>query len=440
MPVIAGLTRNLNGRFRYGLPRCHDGTAMAETIGALMSLTIDNSIPPGQIGPGQRTNSRYKIVAAAVSFVVGMVLLFFLGGWMQINFGMVGMIGTELLILAIAVLSALAGRVKLSQAFRVRRSGILEWLGSLAVYLAAFCGSLAASMLLVQLFPAISETGEALSGFITSGGLVLALIGVVLLPGICEEAWHRGYLLSSLGSIRSVAVRVIIMGIVFGVFHLDHTRLAQTMILGFALSYMRIKTDNMLVPVAMHCLNNLFSVSMTFLMLALPQEAVAQSTEAGTPAWMLACMLLFFVALSLMFLTLGRYLFGLVERRRQALLPLQAVTAAAGAPGAVGFTSPAAPMPVPPPGTWPSPAAQTPSAGQPLAYPPPAPGSISWAPPAPSAVLPVVGTAPVAGSADSAGQRTRTVRAVTVICICGGLAVVSCISCFALTAVTGFGT
>ena len=363
--------------------------------------TLNTPGAPGAPSPQGQGISIRIIATAAVSFAIGMLALLFLGGWMQYNFGMLGMIGTELMILAIALLSILASRMKLSQVLRIRKSSGLKWLGALTIYLGAFCGSLAASLLLFQFFPEMSETGDALGGFITSGGFILALIGVVILPGICEEAWHRGYLLSSLGTVRSIALRVAIMGIVFGIFHFDRARFLQTMILGFGLSYMRIKTDNMLLPVAMHCLNNLISVSMTFLMLSMPQAATEQSAQLATPLWMTALMALFFVALALLFLALGRYIFFVDERRGASRL------------------QPLAP----------------PQQGSGLAWAvpqPPATGVTSWAPPTQQPL-------PQGISTVDTERRTRAIRTVTVVCICGGLALVSCLSCFVLTSVTGLG-
>jgi membrane protease YdiL (CAAX protease family) len=271
---------------------------------------------------GFRKMSRNKIEIgfAICSFIVGMVLLLSVGGALQYQFGMVGLILTELMILAVALLSTRISRMDFRQVFRVRRSSGLEWLGSFLVYLGAFAGAAAVSYLLSWLVPSTAEASAEINGFILSGGFILALIGVTVLPGICEEAWHRGYLLSSLGSIRSVALRVIIMGLAFGLFHFDPTRFLQTMILGFALSFMRIKTDNMLPSIVFHCLNNLISISLVFVLSSLsqrlPEQAlqVAEASQAqGSLYLVLIVGALFFCAL---FLVLARWVFRVVDKRR----------------------------------------------------------------------------------------------------------------------------
>lgn len=266
---------------------------------------------------------RHKIAFAAISFVVGLVLMYFVGSYLQLRFGMLGLALTEFFILGFALLSTWASGLRFKQVFRVRRGRAREWVASLFVYLGAFFGALCVSYVLTLVSPALVERGAQLNGFIMSGGMAVAFVAVSLLPGICEEAWHRGYLLSSLGAIKGVVARVVIMGLVFGVFHLDSARFFQTMVLGMALSYMRIKTDNFVVPVVFHTLNNLISVLAAFAFAGLGSQlgggdagqaaqAAQAALEGSSAALTLAVylpLICFTLAMSLGFLALGRYYF-----------------------------------------------------------------------------------------------------------------------------------
>jgi membrane protease YdiL (CAAX protease family) len=221
------------------------------------------------------------------------------------------------MILAIALASTHLGRLNFKQVFCLKRSTRLEWLGSFLVYLCASFGAATVSSVLMALFPNMAKTSEYIGGFILSEGFALALVGVVVLPGVCEEAWHRGYLLSSLAPLRSVAGRVLIMGLVFGLFHFDSTRFLQTMILGCALSFMRIKTNNLLVPVAFHILNNLVAVCVVFVSASLtglfPEPETAALLESMPEGPAFASVLTFVLCtgfLSVLFGALGRYVFG----------------------------------------------------------------------------------------------------------------------------------
>jgi membrane protease YdiL (CAAX protease family) len=277
---------------------------------------------------------RHKIAIAAASFVIGMLILIFVGRPLKLHLGMEGSVLVQLIILTFALVSTLIARLDLRQVFRIRRSSGTEWLGSFLIYLSAFFGSLAVSHLLATLLPGMMAQGaESQGSFILSGGVVLALVVVGVLPAICEEAWHRGYLLSSLGSIRSVAARVIIIGIVFGLFHLDPPRFFTTMICGCAWGFLRIKTDNMLIPMTFHCLNNLFAVSLIFLADSASEQTAEAAIEASAATPDLGSHLLFFLGfgvLSVLFLVLGRHVFKRFDARR-ASAPLLAPVATAPA-------------------------------------------------------------------------------------------------------------
>jgi membrane protease YdiL (CAAX protease family) len=384
---------------------------------------------------------RNRIAFGALSFIIGMALLLVLGGMLQSRFGMVGMILTELMILAVALFSALASRMDLRQVFRIKRSSGLEWLGSFLIYLSAFFAAAAASYLLTRLMPSVVETGAEINGFILSGGFILALIGVTVLPGICEEAWHRGFLLSSLGSIKSVAARVLIMGIVFGLFHFDPTRFLQTMLLGFALSFMRIKTDNLLPSIVFHCFNNLISVTLVFALSFLGQSIPSQALQAAElsqepmPLEILIPLVTGVLSLSVLCFALARHVFRVVDDRRamqpvQSAAPLQPASPAQPMPLAQSASS-AQPMPLvqPTPSMQPTLPAQLGPSIQPVpstqSMPPVSP---SW--PAPSPPSMSQQTAPPPPS------RNNIRQTVVIVVICSAVALLSCAFCFVLSALS----
>jgi len=357
---------------------------------------------------------RNKIIFALISFIVGLFIIYIVGGYVQYRLGLPGLVITELIILGIALASVAASRMNFRQVFRVKVSTFIEWLSSFCIYLSAFFGSMAVSLALSNFFPSVTETGDALGSFMLSGSFLLALVAVSILPGICEEAWHRGYLLSSLGSIKSVAARVAIMGFVFGLFHLDPTRFFQTMILGMALSFMRIKTDNLLVPVVFHSANNLFSLSLTYLLASLSQDLVESTGEVTEiPPVILILYLCFFVALSIMFLSLGLYCFKKVKPRRKRT------------PASQARMWPLPDTRLAPPSTIQS---QTelhhwaPPTGQPVFFStlPPVSASMWQAPPWQQPVEP---------------QKPKSIKTIIVVSICGGVALLSCFSCLILSTI-----
>ena len=360
---------------------------------------------------------RHKIIFAIVSFIVGMLLLYFAGSYLQYHFGILGLALTEFMILAIALLSVFASRMSFKQVFRIRHSSARFWLSSFLIYLSAFFGAAAVSYILSWLFPSVQETSSQINSLILSGSFVLAFISVSILPGICEEAWHRGYLLTCFGSIKSIAARVAIMGFLFGIFHMDPTRFLQTLILGLALSFMRIKTDNFLIPVAFHCLNNLFSISMVFFLELLTKSmggvvdlAASENVQEALSVSALVPLVCFTTALSALFLTLGLYNFKRAESLQPMLQP--------------SVPQPSVPQPYVPQAFAPQPFA--PQAWAPPAWPPTMQASPLQAPPPalPPTIQPQQLQAP---------QNPHKKRVVLIVSICGAIALLSCIACFALS-------
>ena len=356
--------------------------------------------------------ARNKIVFALISFIVGMLIMFFAASYIQHHLGMLGLVITELMILAIALISVAASRLSFKQVFRIKASSFREWVSSLCIYLSAFFGSMTVSFVLTTFFPSVTETGNALNSFILSGGFVFGLIAVSILPGICEEAWHRGYLLTSLGSIKSVATRVAIMGLVFGIFHLDPARFLQTMILGMSLSFMRIKTDNFLIPVVFHSLNNLFSLTLVFLFASLPQEIVDSTDQnAAMAPEVLILWLIFTTALSIMFLSLGLYNFKKVRGKTTvptALYPSGWLppTTLPVSPTFAQYTAPQ---------QW-SPPTMPPM--NPLTMPP---------------VMPPLWQNQFQHQLPDEPQMTSRAKTIITVSICGGVALLSCIGCLLLS-------
>ena len=82
---------------------------------------------------------------------------------------------------------------------------------------------------------------------------------VVLLPAVCEEVLFRGVLRRCFGDLDPWG-QALILGILFGAFHLDTYRLVPTAVLGVAISYLCIKTDRFALAIGYHLLNNLLAV------------------------------------------------------------------------------------------------------------------------------------------------------------------------------------
>ncbi|MDR3052551.1 MAG: CPBP family intramembrane metalloprotease, partial [Coriobacteriales bacterium] len=287
--------------------------------------------------------TRSKIFVGIGSFAVVMLVLLALGFVLPAQIGMWGTVISEAVCISAALVGWQLSKLPFKQMFPLVKATFRQWRGGLCIYLGCFFGTYAVTLLMAALFPGMSEVGAELGGYISSVNILFAIFAVVILPGICEEFLHRGLILTSLGSITSVAVRVLIMGVIFGLFHTDIYRFMPTMILGMGLSYMRIKTGTMLLPMVFHALNNLFSTVVTFLLVETVGSQLSDlssTSQMSIDPVVLLCMLVFLIPLSALFLYLG--VMGLNKKPAEKTTPPLLVPAPP-----TGATPPPMPYPAP---------------------------------------------------------------------------------------------
>jgi membrane protease YdiL (CAAX protease family) len=255
----------------------------------------------------QKTAPRKRDIALALAvFAVAMLMLLFVAAPIQLRFGLTGVVLTEIIILAFAFLGVFLMRRPLREAFPLRRPRLAHSLGSAFTYVGTLLLTLVVSYVLMAIFPGMAEVSSALGDFFTGSSFPLAFLAVAVMPAICEEAMHRGMILSSLRAVRSVRARVLIMGLIFGLFHLDPYRFLPTMLLGMGLSYIMIKTGNFLYPMIFHFVNNLFSLATAFLATGAGFDFDADALAAVQPSGLMFLgQCLTYLSPALLFLYLG---------------------------------------------------------------------------------------------------------------------------------------
>ena len=202
-----------------------------------------------------------------VLFGVLMAFFIFVCAPLQQNLGIPGLIITELAFLAMAVIYCLIRKVKIKEVFPVKKVKVREIIGCILLVLGIFPVSLMLVAITALIFPAsAAEAGELNTFIFGSLNFPLALLIVALLPAICEEAIHRGAILSNFRGMKHDWMIVLIMGLLFGINHMSVLRFLTTMTLGMFLSYVVVKKNNIILSMLMHFTNNAISVCITYLL------------------------------------------------------------------------------------------------------------------------------------------------------------------------------
>ena len=188
-----------------------------------------------------------------VLFAAVMAIFIFVCSPMQLAWGIPGLVATELLFLAIAIVYALVRKIPLKEMFPIRMPKFRDIAGSLILVLGGSMIGITSVGLIGTLFPqTMNEAAEMSDMLYGSMSLPVMILVVALMPAICEEAIHRGAILAHFRSIKKDWVIVLIMAIFFGINHVSFLRFFNTALLGACLTYVLVKKNNFILNMLMH--------------------------------------------------------------------------------------------------------------------------------------------------------------------------------------------
>lgn len=105
--------------------------------------------------------------------------------------------------------------------------------------------------------------------------LAVTLLLVSILPGVCEELLFRGFLLHGLRKKLSTASAIILVGILFGAFHLDPYRFFPVTLLGILFGYMVVRTGSILTGMVAHSTNNAIAMLISYAVFKVQSQGIS---------------------------------------------------------------------------------------------------------------------------------------------------------------------
>ena len=218
----------------------------------------------------------------AVIFVLAFALdIFVVSGFLGMWFGVWGTLLHELLLALLAVLLAALFRADLRRVFPFKWPRASRVAGTLILWLGTFLAAMAVTMLVSYFFPQeVLGAGQGVQDIVVSIPVLLALFLVALTPAVCEELAFRGGFLGCLRGMKSKWAGILIVAVVFGAFHGSVWRMIPTAILGVALGYLLVETDNLFYSMLFHFVNNAVPVLLLGLLSLMPVQESAGDIEA----------------------------------------------------------------------------------------------------------------------------------------------------------------
>ena len=228
------------------------------------------------------TQAKWQPWKGVIFQIVAVVMLLFPGSLIQYFLGLWGVVITELMFLALAIVWTLAKKTPLKEVFPVKVPTVRDVIGTVMLWCGVMPLSMLSVLIMMVLMPeSFANTATGMNEVLGSESAVLTFITVAVLPPICEEALQRGVALSYFRSLKHDWVIVLIIGIFFGILHLDPVRFGTTAILGAALAYVVVKRNNMVLAVIIHFINNAFSTGMSLFSDATEQVEAADISDAA---------------------------------------------------------------------------------------------------------------------------------------------------------------
>ncbi|KMQ27988.1 CAAX protease [Bacillus cereus] len=96
----------------------------------------------------------------------------------------------------------------------------------------------------------------------STGGYVYQVIMVVFIAPIIGEFVFRGFLLQRFAAKWGTSIAIIVVAILFALLHVDFL---GPVVFSIVLSIVYIRTNSLLMPIAIHMLNNAFVIGLSFL-------------------------------------------------------------------------------------------------------------------------------------------------------------------------------
>lgn len=201
-----------------------------------------------------------------VWFVIALtiVLVLYVGGMLQLKFGLAGVFGTQMIILLVPLVVVLYTKKDIGLTYGFHKTALRSFLGAFFVILGMYPINIVVSYILISLLPASADNVETIFSTIMEGNIISIFLVVAAAPAVCEEMLFRGFVYHSMKARYRTSVAIGTVAVLFGIYHMSLVKFIPTGLLGLVLCYVVYKTGSIYPSMMMHFINNAFSVLVTY--------------------------------------------------------------------------------------------------------------------------------------------------------------------------------
>ena len=226
-------------------------------------------------------------------FALALLLLFYVASYFQSRQIISGLLITQWVLLLLPTVAILwYVRIDLRRSLSLRLPSPVHVLAAILLAAASLVLVMHANSLQGRVLDMPQDLKDYFAKLIDKdASLALLLVTFALSPAICEEVLFRGAILSGLRTRMPDYVAIIIVGILFGLFHLSIYRLMPTALLGIVITYAALRSRSIFIAMLMHFLVNATLVLADRQALPPPVLKILANPDIetqGFPPWLLA--------------------------------------------------------------------------------------------------------------------------------------------------------
>lgn len=189
--------------------------------------------------------------------ILVMFVYIFLGSLLQMKYGFGGVFGIQMIILLIPLLYTLYTKRSIRDTYSFHRTSLLSFVAAFFIACGAILIGTIITGCVTVIFPdETSAVSDELTRTLLSDNGWLTFLVVAVTPGICEEMMFRGFLFSGFRSRYRTAVSVLLVAVIFGIYHMSIVRFFTTAFLGGILAAVVYYADSIYPAMMIHMINN----------------------------------------------------------------------------------------------------------------------------------------------------------------------------------------
>ncbi len=212
----------------------------------------------------RRLSGDYGLEVMLLCFTT-FLLMFYVGQTLQGWDLIVGSLLTQLFVILLPAIVFLRHlKLPVAQTMSLKMPHVLSMLGALLVTPLCILTSIMVFALQSKIVPAPEMFTTMFTRLIVDNDkpLWLCILCIAVAPGVCEELLFRGAILGLVRPKLKPLAQCLVVGLLFGLFHMSVFRIAPTAVLGVLLTALAIWTGSIVPSMLVHILNNSAAILM----------------------------------------------------------------------------------------------------------------------------------------------------------------------------------